>query len=105
MVRIERSDGVASGPDRADGGGPPASLQTFRERLPRAGLERYPTCVWIQQVFSDSGPYTHRTVPNRRNSRHVPDGRELTDVDATQPAGGAAARERLLSSLQTGESA
>ena len=153
------------GADGAEAGGPPASLQTFRERLPRAGLERYVTCVWIQQVVSDSGPYTHRTVPNGfpsasfaavvrrrppcrrqqpadadsrparargrlpaddhparprrrqalparrrsreaattrrqpgddhgRNSRHVPDGRKLTEVDATQPAGGAAAGDR-----------
>lgn len=39
-------------------------MQTFRERLPWPRLARHVTCVWIQEVSSDSAPYTHHTVPN-----------------------------------------
>jgi AraC-like DNA-binding protein len=42
----------------------PANSQTFRERLPSPRLARHVTCVWIQEVFADSAPYTHHTVPN-----------------------------------------
>jgi AraC-like DNA-binding protein len=52
-----KSDGV--GPDT-----PPSVRQTFRERLPATGLENHVICVWIQQIFPGSAPYTHRTVPN-----------------------------------------
>jgi AraC-like DNA-binding protein len=38
--------------------------QTFRERLPSPCLTRYVTCVWVQEVFAGSAPYTHHTVPN-----------------------------------------
>lgn len=40
------------------------TAQTFRERLPRAELGRYVTCVWFQQVSPGSSAYTFRTVPN-----------------------------------------
>jgi AraC-like DNA-binding protein len=42
----------------------PVGSQTFRERLPSPWLRRYVTCVWVQEIFPDSPPYTHRTVPN-----------------------------------------
>jgi AraC-like DNA-binding protein len=41
-----------------------ASTQTFRERRPAGELGRYATCVFVQQVFPGSEPYTHRPVPN-----------------------------------------
>jgi AraC-like DNA-binding protein len=39
-------------------------VQTYRERPPAAELEEHLSCVWVQQVAPDAGPYTHRTVPN-----------------------------------------
>src|SRR5919201_1383038 len=45
-------------------GDPAATLQTYRERLPAALLGGHLTCVWVQEVSADSGPYLHRTVPN-----------------------------------------
>jgi hypothetical protein len=38
--------------------------QSPRERLPIPALREYFTCVWIQQVGTDSPPYRHRTIPN-----------------------------------------
>src|SRR5918996_2282159 len=38
--------------------------QIFRERRPAAELGRYVACVFVQQVFPGSEPYTHRPVPN-----------------------------------------
>ena len=38
--------------------------QTYRERRPAAELGRHATCVFVQQVFPGSEPYTHRPVPN-----------------------------------------
>jgi AraC-like DNA-binding protein len=38
--------------------------QTYRERRPASGLEGHATCVFVQEVFPGSAPYTHRPVPN-----------------------------------------
>jgi AraC-like DNA-binding protein len=43
---------------------PAVTLQTYRERLPEALLRDHLTCVWVQEVSMESGPYLHRTVPN-----------------------------------------
>jgi methylphosphotriester-DNA--protein-cysteine methyltransferase len=43
---------------------PALTLQTYRERLPAALLGDHLTCVWVQEVSLESGPYLHRTVPN-----------------------------------------
>ena len=43
---------------------PVATLQTYRERLPAALLGGHLTCVWVQEVSTESDPYLHRTVPN-----------------------------------------
>lgn len=40
------------------------AVQTYRERRPAPVLALYVSCVWVQLVAPDSGPYTHRTVPN-----------------------------------------
>src|SRR5215207_601156 len=71
-------DGTAIPPDNHDRSAPqlqwqtrimeavatPVSVQTFRERVPTAGLAPYVACVWTQQVSRDAPPYPHRTAPN-----------------------------------------
>lgn len=40
------------------------STQTYRERQPAAELAHHVACVFVQEVFPGSEPYTHRPVPN-----------------------------------------
>lgn len=42
----------------------PPLVESFRERLPAAGLAGHVTCVWVQEVARESAPYRQRTVPN-----------------------------------------
>jgi AraC-like DNA-binding protein len=40
------------------------TVQSFREWRPKSPLAAYVTCMWIQQVATDSTPYVRRTAPN-----------------------------------------
>jgi hypothetical protein len=39
-------------------------VQTVRDRRPQALLARQVSCVWIQEVSTDSDPFAHRRAPN-----------------------------------------
>jgi AraC-like DNA-binding protein len=42
----------------------PPSVQTYRERLPRAELGRYVSCVWVQRVAPGSPAHAFRAAPS-----------------------------------------
>jgi hypothetical protein len=47
-------------------GGRTLTVQSFREWRPPLPLAAYVTCMWIQQVSTDSVPYVRRTAPHGR---------------------------------------